>query len=714
MIPFLLAAVLQFPIASSPARPVSPPQWTNATGDQANAVVATNGTMTLAAWNDRRRSSDVFATRIAADGTILDPLGLLLPLISVDAAVWNGDDFAVFGRSAPNGDNSVVFVSGDGHVSASKSLTLDANYSFMAISSSDANARALYIRYDTSSSLVARVIDARGELVASTDTALKNALLSNFIAAGRENDFALISRSATVHLDRDGRVLNETAVLWPFQYFFRENLAATGHEGAGFVLARQDSETGDVAAYQLSEDAVFTGKSVTLATSPAAYYTSTHPLIAFDVDRYVVVAARAGSGKTIYWTTDLKADFTFTTRSHDMPLFPLLSGIAIAGGRRVVVSTIGGYGVNDPYVQTLSPALDPSEAVLLAVTATPQSNPSIAAAANGYAAAWLESGPDQYVRVYLRRFSTNGAALDPQPLEVAKQLRDVTSLYAPPPALVSNGDVDLVHGRRLNARTGEWIDASAIANVIAGASNGRDALILTPTAIGLGLQRIPLAGGLPSQVVPIAVAVAGSTARLASNGEDYLLVWSVVYPCVISVCPPQATPVLALRARADGTLIDRDPIALESNGWAPSVDWNGSSYLVSWTTRDGVRGTRISSEGANLDGRPVLEQVDANAYSMSSRVVAYNGDWLLFVSHTQGANRSWWTATRIPGKDTGLTGVAGLPRITLPFPFAAATNVAGRLIAAFVDSSDPSTAYVSRVYTQQFGDPSPRRRATPH
>ncbi len=69
---------------------------------QSNPVITSSGSIYLAVWVDMRdagRGSDLYATRIAADGTVLDPLGIRLTthasVTGKPDVCWNGQNFFV-------------------------------------------------------------------------------------------------------------------------------------------------------------------------------------------------------------------------------------------------------------------------------------------------------------------------------------------------------------------------------------------------------------------------------------------------------------------------------------------------------------------------------------------------------------------------------------------------------------------------------------------
>jgi hypothetical protein len=169
--------------------------------------------------------------------------------------------------------------------------------------------------------------------------------------------------------------------------------------------------------------------------------------------------------------------------------------------------------------------------------------------------------------------------------------------------------------RRLSARTGEWIDSQPV--ILPGhtdaelASNGVDALAISLPACDatsfdrcLVTTRIPMSSAPPAPpLVTVHVAAQSADPRAVSNGYDYLVAWSNPQVCLFP-CGPSPANVYAVRLRADGTAIDAMPLVLDNFQRFPgavAVAWAGGRYLVAWTDSDGLRGTRVTPEGAISD-----------------------------------------------------------------------------------------------------------------
>ena len=721
MISLLLAAALAFPLPISLPRPVSPLTWAATLVPQTSPAVGSNGSMRFVAWGDARGGRHfAFGTRVSADGAPLDPLGIMIPEIEQpDAVIWTGAEFAVIG--ATKTARAVVFVGTDGTVSAATPVDVSREYQLVAVSDPGPEARLLFLKYNSNTILDGRIVSARGELLVSISTPLSAPLAlppigSRFIGAGRRNDFAVFGPSASILVDRDGHVLANRAVSWPFDYFFTENIAVAGTDGHGFVLLRQPGlyPSATVLACQLANDAAFTGKTALLPLPWTWHLAQSRPAIAPVRDGYMVVNQATYGDNTVHeYVTRLSFDLTAQTEEVTDAGWPLL--LTMDGGGPMLVTSIGPA----LYLQTLSGPAESQKPVLLNLSPPTQFDVVIAAASSGYAVAWVQRVAPVYsqasLKTYIRRFSMTGESLDAAPLEV-----DGARAYASLPVLTATADVYVVNGRRLDASTGQWIDSPPVADVIAAASNGSEALLAVATPKGTALQQLSSRGTasvptlLPASASgPIAITPEGLfRVNLASNGIDYLVVWNTFFGCV-SLCGRPPTAVYALRVRADGTWIDASPTQLTSDGWRPSVAWAGGSYVVTWSGATGVHATRVSISGSVLDGTGngvVIERTDPKKEDVSAAVVSLGSDAILLIHHQQWDGSASWVAMRFNPND--LAGAATVARTTLPSDSSAAAAAAGgQVVLAYSRNSGASTGYVERVFAQHFAESVARRRA---
>jgi len=109
-------------------------------------------------------------------------------------------------------------------------------------------------------------------------------------------------------------------------------------------------------------------------------------------------------------------------------------------------------------------------------------------------------------------------------------------------------------------------------------------------------QLIP-GGGIDRAVDKIAVA---------SDGTDYLVVWEEssdvpwLTPCGIT-CPSADRTVHSIKVTADGQPKPETETELAVGGGMPDVVWNGTDYLVVWTT---LAGGGIVGRHVGRDGQP--------------------------------------------------------------------------------------------------------------
>ena len=679
--------------------------------------MGSNGSMRFVAWVDGRRRDLSFGTRVALDGTPLDPQGIVIPdITSPEAVVWTGAEFAVIGRTT-NG-RGVVFVGTDATVSDFKPVDVPPLYSLQAISAPASDTRLLFVRSDSNTTLYARIVSARGDVLATVATPLAAALFasprgSGLISAGRRDDFTIFSPSAVVRIDRDGHVLTNRAVSWPFQNLSEGTSAVAGIDGQGFVLLKQDplnESAPTVLACQLDDNGALTGKRAYL---PLPYFwklTQFRPVIVPSGQGYLVVNEGIyGDNRPHQYLTDLAFDLTARTREVPDAGLPLLLGVE--GGDALVVASKGAA----LYLQPLSASGATAAPILLNLAPPTQIEVAVTATPNGYAVAWLEQKAALSWQTYIRRFSIAGEPLDAAPLEVSPP---VDNLSISSPVLTATADVYFINGRRLDASTGQWIDDAPIPRLVAAASNGREVL-LAVMGTGASLQQLSPMGGKPAPPVPLPSSAAGpvaisqnSSARitLASDGTDYLVVWNR-YNCCFTLGTP-TSPVFALRIRADGTWIDAAPMQVSPDGWQPSVAWAGGSYVVTWAGPGGLHVTRVGTSGNALDGTGdgVIVEVPAPYEELSASVVSLGRDAMLLVRRRTSEGTIVWTAVRFDPRD--LPSVATAVRTPLASDYsAAATSLGGRLLLAYSTNLGATTGFAWRAYVQEFADPIYRRRS---
>jgi len=567
---------------------VSTPTLGRAPYNQNGLRVASSGSVTLAAWVDSRiRSVDVVASRVDVTGKPLDPTGIVLRhSAGLDDVFWDGTDFVVITNTVA--DYELVFIGVDGAVRRRISLPITQPYGGHTYQGADS--RLLFLPYDGYSPL-ATIADLQGNILRSGGEDAGNTAAW---PASNGTHFLVIRKGVgfvAEGMDRDGNVLSSIDPHLPAGFQPR---ALSGDGRGGYVLIGYLPAAGDLTLIHLDANGLEQGAPVALQTRD--------PL---DPGGQATRVTMTSGGFAVTWTVVLSNSVSSTYLSRD-------------GGPPVQVSSFNSFGSESAYdpdadlvftamrelytwgdydvwVQKGTAPRQP-----LTESASDQGAPQIAAGANGFLAAWSEWTPDGKL-AFVRRFSVSG-----EPLGDPQIFSDTIVNYGP--TVASSGDVYLVtdggYARRMDARTGEWLDASPfILRDRAIASNGKDALALTLEDCG-GSAHVCIAArhvgmtGEPLLFNPVPLPMySDSQPLLASNGKDYLVVWAE-RNCGLG-CPVYYSRIVAMRLGADGSFIDRTPIILTGySGFiaSPSVSWNGTTYLVTWQDR-GLSGAFISSDG---------------------------------------------------------------------------------------------------------------------
>src|SRR5687768_218298 len=116
----------EFPATSPAEVPVSAVESIVAPFAQHSAAIASDGESYFVVWEDHRRGgawSDVYGSRVSAEGEVLDPLGIPIATTSgqesAPTVAWTGSNYLVvwhWSDSPPNGSVVAKRVSRDGIV----------------------------------------------------------------------------------------------------------------------------------------------------------------------------------------------------------------------------------------------------------------------------------------------------------------------------------------------------------------------------------------------------------------------------------------------------------------------------------------------------------------------------------------------------------------------------------------------------------------------
>jgi len=496
------------PVAMTPERRVSQPVLAPAAADQHVRGVASSDQIALAIWDDGRSGvGNLYATRIDANGNVLDPSGILIPQAAgARGVIWNGNAFVII-------SSDLIFVAPDGTILKRKPLSTT---QFMARSGSGAGVRMLFV-----SGTHGIILDGNGDVVTSSVELWPSDVLATFLVAGGSSSEFLVlynwlGKLFASRIDRDGKRLSSVE-----SGIDRDRLGrvpAIAGNANGWLAAGRG--TYQMTTFPLDGNGVLRGIPTALE-SPQEIYDSVPPTIVAAGDSYLVTwttnsppSAPVFSLDTPSLTSMVRIGASGTLLAPSMQRRESYTGAGfetaatMIGSKWLILSSEkhGKATGIDPIARVLSDTLEEIVAPFSA-TSTPtwQTTPRAASTASNYAVVWTEYGPDPAIHVRLRRFSLNAIPIDAAPIEVTADVPE----YVPPTAqIVAAGDTYVVawpvpagyNMRRLSASTGLWLDAAPIVFDLASdlviGGNGEGAIAVY-RRIGMVRSRVIAASGLP-------------------------------------------------------------------------------------------------------------------------------------------------------------------------------------------------------------------------
>jgi len=731
-------AAVPFLQATSPEQPVSPRVFGPPAGSQLTLGVATNGQIAFAVWEDLRRGrDDLYGSRIGPDGTVLDPLGILIaPSVEKGSVLWNGTAFVVISQVVSS--TSFSFVTPEGVIADRKTMQIDNE--FVATLGSGADARFLFVAPSWSCTPGcgdrATILDSQANVVKANvqlPTRPGSYLLA---AAGRGSDILLLRTADNFRhifadrIDRDGKFLGSADTLLQYS-LIGIDLALAGGTDEYLAVSRGATRQQGYLAHLDANGTVKSVRNFTPYDSSLRVSGPGIPAVFFDGERYQISWTSEADGLAHTWLASEPAG----NDSGVLPLTPIFSWTGT--GYRTVITKIGATPIviTDAYRTGVSTSTDPivsamGKNTVISSTASSKEAPQVVSSANAYAVLWSEYGPDGSSHLYLRRYSLAGAAIDAAPIEVGNDptghgitacIAASGETYVIAWASSVSGDGSNYVLRRFSATTSTWLDPQpvplATAEELVLAANGDGALAFYTQGDQRALRTraiatdsgAPLRSGetTPNNGVANELSIAG-------NGHDYLIAWNDGGCFFYSCDTPIPTRIVALRLRADGSAISQSPIVLDDTGtlpapdW-PSVVWSGNTYVVSWGHDSSLFAAHVSSSGLADAARQIVPRPQSLTFQRP-RLVASGNELLLLFTEGNGLDVTM-SAIGINSEGLAPTGESALLNDNQRYDDAFSTAaVPGGLVIAY-DRIDPAAANVSRVFTRTFAGIK-RRRAT--
>lgn len=601
---------------------------TSTSGQQSDPQVAWNGTEYLVVWTDfddpyRSTGDDIYGARIAADGTVIDspatPIGNSIVDEGQPDVAWNGSAWVVAWTAfVSNGsDIRVERLDTDLHTIGPDDL------SFAASS---------YAQTDVSLAVEGTTTWAIYTDARDSDTGDGLNVYMNFLTA-------------------DGQMQDDG---FPIVTGPLDQLAGGIAASPSGVLATWTSQEDDppllepVVRARRFQDGVPSGAAVVIAPagrSPRVAWGSDGYLVAWDdrVDDEADVMAR-----TVSIQVELGDPYPVTTGDASENV------AAVAGGADDLVlatekPSYGGAGTAVLAVRTVHGDVFDNPPISLGMAAPTQWDPAIVDIGGGsFAVAWSELHPDTGWDIRFGRLTAAGALVDGPGSTVAGSAADEMDPsigWDGTHVLVSWWD-DVDPGGRMVVRAFDPDGTAAGAATVLGTGITQHAAAISSNGPGfavawaklivganneLWIRRFASDGTPGAAATSIAAQAYGASASLAPLGTGFVTAWN-----------DMGRGIAARRFDAAASPIDAQPIQVTSPGNGvfddqAAVASSGSRALVTWISGPGnatplqVQAARVDASGAVLDTTPI--DISPVLATVQGARVAWNGrTWLA----------TWW------------------------------------------------------------------------
>jgi hypothetical protein len=533
LLPLLLASLSASALDIGGERPVSPRVPRPASGFQSPLVpLATNGTTFFTAWIETRDGENaIYGTRLSGDGRSLDPAGLRLAATDASfgktAVLWSGRDYLVF---APESAGIVVaHVRGGEHVVAFTDHIPDAGAFGIDAAVWNGSHYVLTVRGKTpAGAVVAKVlilspdfsIERTLPLNDETSATAATALVtdgSGFLTVW-ENYTATTDTVFIQHFDPSGRPSGDRIVVptgTDGRRMFGSYWPAVAPNGnGGYTIVWMN---GSIHGINLSAEGTF-GAAFAVSEEEGTF-----PSIAWNGREHLVT-----------WTHDApSADGMFHLDA--ARISP--SGAIVQTGT-LATTNLGWAQATLTGIPTgflgvwFGNVIGDAEHGTLASRVYLQNGPRLAAGSSTTLVAWGEGGG-----IYAARFTPEGLPLDGEGIRLG--LPQADELVAPL-SVASNGKVYLVAWRRGDGQ--------------------------------VAVSRITEEGTLLDPSGGTLLTSPGTSLVAASDGQDFLLVWS------------NGGTLTSLRVPAEGAIAEAEhpQPALRFAETPLALIWNGSNYSLLW------------------------------------------------------------------------------------------------------------------------------------
>ncbi|AKT38185.1 MYXO-CTERM sorting domain-containing protein [Chondromyces crocatus] len=721
----------------SPESGLDQPLLGQASGGQRDPAIAGAGDGYLVAWTDTRLALEsIFAARVAADGTVLDPYGIHLGPGARPAVAYDGANYLVVQQAATTQTLRGTRISpvngildpGGFPIAPATSTTRNPAATFdgthFVVAWLDAGTRLA--RVDTAGT----VLDPGGLLLdpglpAYNDGNARAALASdgtNTLVVWQASD----RRIHGVRVDPGGVALDVPPLhLGPATpgAIGQRNPAIT-FDGANYVIAWLDSPS-EFSSHRIEatrvtpQGTVLDPAGLLVATEPSIYHYLGNPRAAFDGQNTVVTWTRTEAENPAEQVHRARITPTGTVLDPGGALLSTHANeSALAGngnGTFVVWTDLTTYDrVAGPTLRATRLAPDgtildtPSR--LLATSANGQTQPTLAFDGVNYLVAWTDDRAYDASRrgtdLFATRVTPQGTVLDPSGIAITTDLgfqfapravfdgvNTLVAWWSFPRSLSAHGDHVYTPQYARVSPAGQLLDPIPVSlplesyddDHLGVASNGQGTLLAVDSPAGV--QGVLVAhDGTHGPVLTFAEYPdnwLGLRPDLTSDGDGYLVVWRF---------DSRNGPLHGARITAQGQTLDVGGFPITPPGvvaHTTSLGFDGTNYLVVWEQLDIGGGTVFDGDGS----------VHAARVSPLGDVLDPQGIVITPASNLRADTTALWTN---PGSGTlpattcraGHCLIAWRHRTTPTDPYAidlhaAVLSAAGTVSPSFVLSAEP-------------------------